>query len=261
MEQNSNYRIKVLEKTFKLLGLFSEERPALSIKEINDLLDFNKSSTFRIIKNLEEVAYLTKDPITLKYKLGYGIYYMGNFAESHTVVHKIAKPYLQKLNEECVETIHLAVMCRGQALYLEKIEGKRVLTVISKTGTKLPCHCSGVGKILLSDLPEAELAEIIREWGLPEYTCNTITDMASLKKELIQIRKQGYAIDNEEIENSLKCIAAPIRDSRQRVIAAISISAPKERFDHDEPNFRFIVKKTAQEISDRLTRHEEGNMI
>lgn len=257
MEKKSSYRIKVLEKTFKILGLFSEEKPALSIKEINELLDFNKSSTFRIIKNLEEVAYLTKDPITLKYKLGYGIYYMGNLAESHTVVHKIAKPYLEELNEECVETVHLAVMCRGQALYLEKIEGKRVLTVISKTGTKLPCHCSGVGKMLLSDLPETELMDVIREWGLPEYTRNTITDMTRLKKELNLIQKQGYAIDNEEIENSLKCIAAPIRDSRQRVVAAISISAPKERFEREEVNFKSLVKNTARKISDRLSRYEK----
>ena len=124
MEIKSKYTIKVLEKTFKILGLFSEDRTQLSVKEISDLLNFNITSTFRIIKNLEEVAYLAKDPVTLNYKLGYGIYNMGNLVESHTIVHKISTPYLQKLNEECIETVHLAVMCNGQALYLEKFEGK-----------------------------------------------------------------------------------------------------------------------------------------
>lgn len=257
MNKNEKYRIKVLQKTFKILGLFSEQTPALSVREISERLNFNKSSTFRIIKNLEDAAYLTKDPITLKYKLGFAIYHLGSLAETHTIVHKIAKPFLQKLNDECEETVHLAVMHHGQALYLEKIEGKRVLTVISSTGTKLPCHCSGVGKMLLSDLSEADLTEIVRQRGLPGYTPNTITDMECLKKELDRIRNQGYAVDNEEIESGLKCIAAPIRDSRQRVAAAISISAPKERFDLEESAFRFLVKKTAQEISDRISSYEE----
>ncbi len=257
MPTTTNYSIKVLEKTFKLLGLFTEQRKALSITEISTLLGYNKSSIFRIIKNLEDVAYLEKDPESQKYKLGFGLYYLGTLAESHTLIRKIAQPLLLRLNEECEETVHLAVMDRGQALYLEKIPSKKVLQVISRVGTKLPCHCSGVGKILLSALPPEDLEQIVLEKGLPRFTPNTITDIQSLLQELECIRKQGYAIDNEEIETGLKCIAGPVRDPLRGVAAAVSISAPKGRFDTAFSTLKALVLKTVDEISTRIANYKE----
>lgn len=258
METAGKYRIKVLEKTFKILALFTEQTTALSLKEISDLLGYNPSSIFRIVKNLEDVAYLEKDLDTQKYKLGFGLYYLGTLAESHTIMRKIAKPLLERLSEECEETIHLAVIHRGQALYLEKMKSKKVLQVISRTGTKLPCHCSGVGKMLLSALPPDKLDQIVLEKGLPRFTQNTITDIQSLRRELDCIRRQGYAVDNEEIETGLKCIAAPVRDPALGVVAAVSISAPKDRFDAEFSSFKYLVMKTVDEISRMIAHHKDA---
>lgn len=256
MDTTGKYRILVLEKTFKILGLFADQPKALSIKEMSELLGYSKSTIFRIIKNLEDVAYLEKDPENQKYKLGFGLYYLGTLAESHTLIRRVARPYLERLNEECEETVHLAVIHQGQALYLEKIQSKKVLQVISRIGTKLPCHCSGVGKMLLSALPPEELKQIILEKGLPSFTRNTITDIQNLSRELDSIRQQGYAIDNEEIEAGLKCIAAPIRDPTRGVVAAVSISAPDNRFDGDFSSFKFLILKTANQISEMLKQHK-----
>ncbi len=254
MKSNTDYTIKVLDKAFKILGLFSEKKASFSIKEICKLLGFNKSSTFRIVKNLEDAAFLTKDSNTGKYKLGFSIYHLGTMADSYTQIHKLARPFLKKLSDQCIETVHFAVLDQGKVLYIDKITGNRALAVTSKIGTKLPCHCTGVGKLLISDISEDELKEIIEEWGLPKLTPNTITSLSALKKELETIRKRGYSIDNEEAEMGLKCIAAPLINSKGRMFAAISISAPKERFNSEKSNFKTIVMNTAKAISDNLIK-------
>lgn len=252
--EKDKYKIKVLDKAFKILELFNKKGRELTVTQIHGLLGLNKASTFRILKNLEDAGYLEKDPDTLKYKLGLRVYYLGSLAEPHTTIKKIARPLLEKLNEQCNETIHLAVLHHGQALYLDKIEGNKTIRVITRVGTALPAHCSGVGKVLLAALSEKTLDEIVRERGLPRFTNNTITDLSALKTELAKIRKREYAIDNEEIEEGLKCAAAPLRDSEDKVVAAISISVPRERFDKETSGFISMVKKTAQETSRTIRR-------
>lgn len=251
-EKTGKYKIKVLDKALKVLELFDERGKELTVTEIQALLNFNKASTFRIAKNLEDAGYLEKDPDTLKYTLGLRIYYLGTLAEPHTPIRRITRPFLEKLNEQSEETVHLAVLHRGQALYLDKIEGKRTIRVITRVGMELSAHCSGVGKVLLASVSEETLERIITERGLPRFTVNTITDLNALKTELAQIRKKGYAIDNEEIEEGLKCAAAPVRDSEGKVVAAISISVPRERFDKGVSTYISMVKKTAQEISNLI---------
>ena len=254
-KNSGKYRIKVLEKAFKILELFDDKDKELSATEIQNHLSYNKTSTFRIIKNLEDAGYLEKDYRTLNYKLGLKIYQLGSLAEPQAIIRRITRPFLEKLNEECHETVHLAVLHKGEALYLDKIEGKKTIRVITRIGMKLPAHCSGVGKTLLSALSEDTLGKILTEKGLERFTDNTITELNDLKTELDQIRKQGYAIDNEEIEEGLKCVAAPLINSEGKVLAAISISAPGERFDREFATYITRISKTSKEIS-RLLRQK-----
>ena len=121
---------------------------------------------------------------------------------------------------------------------------------------KLPAHCSALGKTLLAALSEKSLENIIKEKGLPRFTDNSITDSNALKTELAQVRKRGHAIDHEEIEEGLKCVAAPLRDSRDEVLAAISISAPSERFNKETHSFTSKVTKTAREISNLIRKEK-----
>ncbi len=253
--EKGKYKIKVLDKAFKIVELFDEKGKELSVTEIHDLLGFNKASIFRILKNLQDADYLEKDPDTLRYKLGLRLYSLGLLAEPHSTIRRITRPFLAKLNEQCGETVHLAVLNHGEVLYLDKIEGKKTIRVITRIGTKLPAHCSGLGKVLLASLSEETLEKIIRETGLQRFTDNTITDLTALKTELTRIREQRYAVDNEEIEEGLKCAAAPVRDSQGKVVAAISISVPKERFDKDISTFISMVKKTAEQISEGMRQH------
>ena len=254
MKSQGKYRIKVLEKALNILELFDEKGKELTVTEISGSLDLNKPSSFRILSNLEDFGYLDKDPKTARYCLGPKLYHLGSLAEPHAKIKKVARPFLKKLNEQCHETVHLAVLHQGEALYLDKIEGKRTIRVITRVGARLPAHCSGVGKVLLSALSEEVLVNTLLEKGLSRFTKNTITDLGVLKQELDKCRKRGYTIDNEEIEEGLKCVAAPLYEKGE-IVAAISISAHNERLNKEISRYISLVKKAAKGISDALSQY------
>ncbi len=249
---SQKYHIKVLRKALDVLELFSEEVSELTAAEISKLLNQNKTSAFRIISNLEAAGYLEKDPATLKYRLGMKLFFLGSLVRPYSQLKRMAKPFLTELNQQCGETVHLTVLHKGEVLYLDKLEGHYTIrVVISRIGESLPAHCSGVGKMLLSSLPEKEVAELVASRGLPKFTPKTITTLNDLKRELALTRERGFAIDNEEVEAGIKCVAAPIHFNGA-VIAAISASAPKERFERNREELISLVMDQARQISDSL---------
>jgi DNA-binding IclR family transcriptional regulator len=251
--EDTRYRIKVLEKALSILDLFDEKGKELTATEIGRRLGLNKTTTFRILAVLEEHNFLEKAPGSLRYRLGTKIFLLGSFVESSAEIRKLARPPLEELKQLCDETIHLVVLEHGEALYLDKIEGKKAIRVVSRVGQKLPAHCSGVGKVLLASLPQEEVDRIIGERGLKRFTKNTITDRETLRKELSRIRRQGYALDNEEVEEGLKCVAAPVKDLNGEVIAAISVSGPRNRFSEMETSRLIpLVQHTADRVSETL---------
>ena len=253
MPRAPQYRIKVLEKALAVLDLFAEAVGELTLTQIGQRLQLSKATTFRIVNVLEGGDYLERVPGSQGYRLGLKLYRLGSIAESATAVQKLGRPYLHALAERSQETVHLTVLSKGEALYLDKIEGKHSVRVVSRVGMRLPAHCSGVGKVLLAHLDEQEVDRIVRDHGLRRFTPATITQRDALATELARIREQGYALDNEEIELGLKCVAAPVRDASGRVVAAISISGPKFRFDGpDQARFIALVLDGAQRISAAL---------
>ena len=244
------YRIKVLHKAFRLLDLFgSEEVEELAVPEIIEKLGYTQPTVFRIINNLEEEGYLEKNTETGRYRLGMRLFFLGSRVKPYHLLKNAARPLLGKLHQQTGETVHLAVLHKYEVLYLDKIQSSHtVRVVISQVGRKLPAHCSGVGKALLAHLPMDEVKEAVEEAGLPTFTVNTITTWNRLKEELENIREQGFAVDNEEIEIGLKCVAAPVFIDRQ-VVAALSVSLPKMRFSQAGPDLPQVVMGTARELS------------
>ena len=234
MSTTNQYRIKVLEKALAVLELFDEQGTELTVTEISQRLGIHKTTAFRIVAVLDEANYLEKAHGSMKYRLGFKLLHLGSLVEGGTELKKRARPILEKLKQECDETVHLVILNKGEALYLDKIEGLKTVRVVSRVGMTLPAHCSGVGKVLLAYLPEDRVESIIRAKGLKRFTPNTITEREALRTELRRIRERGYALDNEEIEVGLKCVAAPISDGSGTVIGALSISGPAFRFDGKE---------------------------
>jgi DNA-binding IclR family transcriptional regulator len=246
---SEKYRGRVLQKAFRLLELFSEEVPELTTAEITERLGYNKTTCFRLISNLEEDGYLDQDPDTHKYRLGMKLFFLGNLVRPYRYLKEVAKPLLERLNEQSGETVHLAVLHRGEALYVDKIESKRtVRVVVSQVGRKLPAHCSGVGKVLLAHLPTEQVKDIVAAKGLATFTQNTISTYDRLKQELANIVKHGFAYDNEEIEIGLKGAAAPVFVDKH-VVAALSVSVPRERFDENRESLVHMVIDTAADLT------------
>lgn len=249
------YHIKVLQKAFRLMELFDEEVQELSAAEITERLPYQKTTVFRLLCNLEEEGYLDQDCETNKYRLGMKIFFLGNLVRPYRYLKEVAKPLLEKLNEESGETVHLAVLHKGEALYVDKIESKHtVRVVLSQVGRKLPAHCSGVGKVLLAYLPAEQVRRIVAEKGLASFTQRTITNYDKLKDELHRIAQQGLAYDNEEIEIGLKCVAAPVFFDHQ-VVSALSVSVPRERFDSNREDLVRMVSDTAKELTGILNQN------
>lgn len=164
---------------------------------------------------------------------------------------------LSQLASRVQETVHLVILDQGKIVYLDKIEEVRdpkSLRMASRIGMRNHAHSCAVGKVLLAFLSDRERDKIIATKGLPKLTKNTIVDGDQLKKHLAHVRAGGYAVDGEENEEGIRCVAAPVRDDRGEVVAGISISGPSVRMTrqriHREPKEQ--VTKTAAEISKKL---------
>jgi DNA-binding IclR family transcriptional regulator len=140
-----------------------------------------------------------------------------------------ALPFLEGLVADSGETGHLAVLERGEAIYIEKVEARRALRIPSAMGRGYPAHATSLGKVLLSDLGEGEVREILGAHGMASYTRTTTTDVDALLTELADIRERGFAVDDEEYDEGLRCVGAPIRDHTGRVVAALGIGGPVTR--------------------------------
>ncbi|AZV45236.1 IclR family transcriptional regulator [Peribacillus asahii] len=254
--------IQSIERAADVLELFMVSNPELSIKEISQKLNLSKSTVHGIIKTLEHRGYLQQNPDDLKYKLGIKLFELGNFVGEQLDIGKVARPIIGNLVDELNETVHLVIRQQDEVIYIEKVEGARALTIYSHVGKRAPVHCTGVGKVILAYQSENEIDRVLSSAALEAYTKYTMTNITDIKNHLQSIREKGYAIDDEEIELGLKCVAAPIFNHQGKVIASISCAAPKMRFDEVRmPEVIMKIKRAASEISSCLGYREGNNPI
>jgi len=245
--------IQSIERAADILELFLLVSPELSIKEISEHTGLSKSTVHGIIKTLEYKGYLQQNPDDLKYKLGMKLFQLGNAVGNRLDIGKIARPLIQDLVAELKETVHLVILDRDEVIYVEKVEGPHSLSIYSQIGKRAPIHCTGVGKAILAFQPDGEIDRLLRQAVLTPFTDKTITDKQQLKEHLKLVKQQGYAIDDEEIELGLKCIAAPIFNHQGKAVASISCAAPVTRFGEERiPRVIAGVRNTADTISRRL---------
>jgi len=223
--------IKSLVKTLRLLKLFSPQRNVWTAEDMGSVLGYHKSSVQRILATLEKEGFLSKvTPRRSEYRLGPGILFLGNVAEMSLDLRSVARPIMADLVHRARETCYLCVADHDQCLYVDKVECSQPIRIINQVGQRNPMHCTGVGKALLSGMADDAIERLIETQGLKAHTGNSITDRDRLRQELKAIRCNGVALDNEELDWGVKCVAAPIRDSSGAVVAAISLSGPTQRF-------------------------------
>ena len=252
-EEKPNYPIKVLNKTFSILEILLQHGSAMNMTEISEKLGFYPSTIHRILDTLRHWGYVEQDPKSQKYRLGLKLLELG-MAKLHQMdLAREATPYLKELVSKCNETVHLGVLEGGEVLYLAKEESSQTIRMVSYVGKRALLHCTALGKVLLAYLSAEERKKILEEKVLPRLTENTITDKMELEQELDKVREQGFALDREENEKDVRCVAAPIRNHQGEVIAAISISSPIFRINKDvQNNLKEALLKISKKISKRL---------
>ena len=230
----SPYQIQVLDRALAILDTLSVEGPDLSLAEISDKLGLHKSTAHRLMMVLDRHKLIERNSVNGRYRLGLKLFELGTRAVSQLDLRERARPFLEKLVLEASETVHLCILDDSEVVYLDKVEPARSVRMATSVGRRNPAHCTAVGKAIMAYQSEAQVEEIVRKQGLRAMTANTITSFAELKKELNAVRERGYAVDNEEIEEGVRCVGCVVRNFSGEPLAAISISAPSFRLTKEK---------------------------
>ena len=227
--KTSPYKIQVLDRAVAIINAIAESRSDAGLAELAERVHLHKSTAHRILMILESYRIVDRDPQTGRYRLGLRLFELGTIAIGSFNIRERARRHLERLLYEVDETVHLSVLDGGEVMHLDKYEPSRSVRMASRIGRRNPAHCTAVGKAMLAWLPEREVDEILQKHGLQRLTRNTITTPAELKVELNTIRSRGYSIDNEEVEEGVRCVGAAVLDHAGRPLGAISVSAPSFR--------------------------------
>ena len=246
-------KLKSHEKALQLLESFGSENPELSVTDLAEKLSLPRVSVYRFLKALMGHSLISQNKQTKKYRLGIKVFELGSTMMKNFPFREISFPLIMELSKRSGETVHLGVFDNWQVVSIEGVESDQSLRISLPVGKRVCLHSTGIGKAILAFLTEHEIQEVIKQRGLPKFTNNTITDPNQLMKEVLLIRHRGYAVDDEENEPGIRCVAAPTFDSNRRVIASISISGPSVRIPHGKiSELSSMVIKTSQNISKAL---------
>jgi len=245
--------VQVLNRAFEILEALSVEKDGLGVTALSERTGLSKSTVHRIVASLADGGYVGKNPTTGHYEVGIKLIEMVSYYINGMELHTEARPYLRGLTASLNLTTHLGILEGTEVMYVEKLDIFPNVRLFSQVGFRVPAHCSSLGKCLLSGLPGAELDALLDSRELVRYTQNTITDRDALKAQLAQVRRRGYAVDDQEQELDHRCIGAPIFDYRGEIVAAISASGSTTMLgDERIAPVAEQVKQAALEVSRRL---------
>jgi len=256
-KEKSEYIIQAVSHALDLLEQFHGEVDELGVTELSKRLKLHKNNVFRLLATLESRGYIEQNRATENYRLGLKSLELGQTFIKQMGLLRQAKPILDRLVQECNETSYVAIFKEGHVVYLDVVETDLTVRVVSRVGSRLPGYCTAAGKVHLAYMSDEEIDAILPTRELKGYTANTFVDRDVLKKELRQIAEQGYAIDNEELDLGVRCVAAPIRDYTRRIVGAVSISGPSMRLPDERMEKELIplVTHSAEDLSTRLGYH------
>jgi len=226
-----------LERGLAILSCFTPKRPVLGIADIADELGMSRSTTHRYVITLLALGYLEQGA-SRKYRLGLRVTDLGMSALNSTGLREHAHPYLEELRQRTSYTVSLAVLDGAEILYVDRARSFRrgmsngELDV--HTGSRLPVHCTAMGKLLLANLPDEAQRELIAQLKLSKRGPNTLTTKKALREELEEVLAESFAVDDEELVAGLHSIAAPVRNEAREVVAAVDISAPSSMISMEE---------------------------
>ncbi len=248
--------VQSIYHALQLIEIFREtpDKQELGVTELSKRLNLHKNNVFRLLATLEAKGYIEQNLQSENYRLGLNIFKLGQQFIYKLGILKLAKPFLAKIVNELNEAIYIGILREGSAIYLDVVEPDLPVKVSSRVGKDVPAYCTAIGKMQLAYASEEEINKIYMGARLKKMTNNTITSLPELKKNLSAIAEVDYAIDNEEFEGGVKCVAVPVKDYLGIPVAALSLTAPAYRLSEEriEKLVLPVIRRYANEISKRL---------
>lgn len=246
-------KVQTLDRALDVIELLATAKEGLGVTEIGNKIGLHKSTVHRLLGTLSERGYVEKNPKNNSYKLGLKFMEISGLFLKQLELKTEALPFMRKLAEIVGQPVHLAILEGTDVVYIEKVELVNSIRMYSQIGRRVPAHCSAIGKVLLAGCDEPGLSRIIGNLTFERFTEHTLVTAEQLRKEIAQVASDGWALDNEEHENGIRCIAAPVYDYTRKVIAAVSVSG-ENRIIHPDRDREIAgyVMKTAAEISARM---------
>lgn len=229
LDDSQRYSIRAIDRALRILMGFTTTGAELTIAALAASAEVPRSTAFRILATLEAAAFVERGSGADTYRLGPSALLLGGAALRQLDVHQRLRPLLEALMQASGETVHLVFFREGQAMVVDKIDSYHAIRLVSTIGFRSPLHATSAGKLLLAHQPSTRIEQILSDYEFTAFTEKTLTNADDLRRHFVQVRRQGYALDEEEFEVGLRCIAAPIRDASHEVFAGVSISGPTQR--------------------------------
>ncbi|WP_130833831.1 IclR family transcriptional regulator [[Erwinia] mediterraneensis] len=245
--------IQSVERALQILDLFNDQAKELKITDISKQMGLSKSTLHSLLKTLQLHGYIDQNPENGKYRLGLKLVERGHFVVGSIDIRQTAKGWLTELSQRTGQTTHLGILDGREGVYIEKIEGKLAAIAYSRIGRRLPVHATAIGKVLIAWLSASELDALLEGYHYTAFTAATLTSRPALQAALTQTRAQGYALDSEENEQGVRCVAVPVWNHESRVVAALSLSTLTSRVDDDAlTQYRLQLQEAGLQLSRAL---------
>ncbi|MBQ3034343.1 MAG: IclR family transcriptional regulator [Deferribacterales bacterium] len=231
--EKAEYAVQAVRNAIDILELLGEYEHELSISEITSKLSLTKSNTNKLLSNLERFGYVEHNRYTGNFRLGVKIFQISQAYINKLNLIEISMQVMQRLKNLLNESVYVGVLRKDNVVYLDVIETDEAVRVYPRIGNVGPAYATAMGKIQLALLDEKDVDTFYEGKDFEPFTKNTVKSLKELKMQLSVAKQTGYAVDLEEYEEGVCCVAAPVLNFMGNVIAGISISAPKERMSKD----------------------------
>ena len=238
-------RLSSVATAIRLLEAFSEDEAEIGVSALAKKLKVSKSTVHRLAVTLVSAHLLEQNPENERYRLGIGLFALGTLVRRRMSLSNEARPYLFDLRRLTGETILLGIPSEMEVMHVYDLESPQALGIKSELGARRPAHCTAIGRAIFAFAPETTLEKLL-SGPLVARTPRTITDAARLRDVFADVRKQGYAIEDEENQPGVRVIAAPVRDATGAVVGAVGVAGPSQRLSLD------AIEKFAQPLMEAV---------
>lgn len=245
---------KSLQKAIRILFHMGQHGPDIGITQLASALAINKSTVYRLLNAMQKFELIEQNRETERYRLGLKLHELGARAVESRTLQNEARLHLLEMSRRSGESVSLAVPAAGGVVCLDRIDSAHsIITVRTVVGARFPAHCTAAGKAVLAHLPESEVDVILARDPLTRFTPFTVTRVSELKQQLHEVRRRGYALDEQELERGLSGLAVPVLSVHGQLIAAVGIAGPTLRFRGRELTQKIcMAKETAANFSASL---------